>query len=101
MNKEVEQIKNKIKELIELNEESEGKHMFGAGRAAALKQMLAFIDSLIVESLIVYVVTRCEEHSDYVEEVFLDEDKATAYCKLFENNEDEYARHITKIKVTS
>jgi hypothetical protein len=48
-----------------------------------------------------YVVTRCEEHSDYVEEVFFDEDKAQEYCDQFKGNENEYARHITKVKVTT
>jgi hypothetical protein len=47
-----------------------------------------------------YVVTRCEEHSDYVEQVFFDEDKAQKYCDQFKGNENEYARHITEIEVT-
>lgn len=47
-----------------------------------------------------YVVTRCEEHSDYVEKVFFDESKAQAYCDKFNNDENEYARNITKIEVT-
>ena len=47
-----------------------------------------------------YVITRCEEHSDYVEEVFFDEDKAQKYCDQFKGNENEYARHITKVEVT-
>ena len=47
-----------------------------------------------------YVVTRCEEHSDYVEEVFFDEDKAQKYCDQFKGNDNEYARHITKVEVT-
>lgn len=47
-----------------------------------------------------YVVTRCEEHSDYVDGVFFDENKAQAYCDQFNGNENEYARHITKVKVT-
>ena len=55
---------------------------------------------LLKEQSIVYVVTRCEEHSDYVEEVFFDENKAQEYCDQFKGNEDEYARHITKVKVT-
>jgi hypothetical protein len=49
---------------------------------------------------IVYVVTRCEEHSDYVEKVFFNEDKAQEYCDQFKGNENEYARYITKVKVT-
>lgn len=49
---------------------------------------------------IVYVVTRCEEHSDYVEKVFFDGIKAEDYCKLFEGNENQYGRDITKVEVT-
>ena len=66
------------------------------------KSILSLIDSLEVKELapIAYVVTRCEEHSDYVEEVFFDEDKAQAYCDKFKGNENEYARHITTVKVT-
>lgn len=64
--------------------------------------ILDIIDTLEVKEIapIAYVVTRCEEHSDYVEEVFLDEDKAQEYCEQFKGNENEYARHITKVKVT-
>ena len=47
-----------------------------------------------------YVVTRCEEHSDYVEEVFIDKNKAEEYCKQFNDDDDEYHRHITEINVT-
>lgn len=52
------------------------------------------------EPTIVYVITRCEEHSDYVEQVFLDRIKAEDYCKQFEGDENEYGRDITKIQVT-
>ena len=66
------------------------------------KSILSLIDTLEVKGLapMAYVVTRCEEHSDYVEEVFFDEDKAQKYCDQFKGNENEYARHITKIEVT-
>ncbi len=47
-----------------------------------------------------YVITRCEEHSDYVEKVFVDKEKAEEYCRKFEDNEDEYGRDITEINVT-
>ena len=47
-----------------------------------------------------YVITRCEEHSDYVEKVFFDEDKAQEYCDQFNGNENEYARHITRVEIT-
>jgi hypothetical protein len=66
-----------------------------------LDNILSLIDTLEVKELapIAYVVTRCEEHSDYVEEVFFNEDKAQAYCDQFKGNENEYARHITKVEV--
>lgn len=54
----------------------------------------------MTENEIVYVVTRCEEHDDYVEKVFVDKEKAEKYCEVFNNDENEYYRHITKIKVT-
>ena len=41
---------------------------------------------------IVYVVTRSEEHSDYVEAVFFDKENAEKYCKQFNDNEDEKIR---------
>jgi hypothetical protein len=45
------------------------------------------------------VVTRCEEQSDYVEKVFLEESRAEDYCRKFQGNDDEYARHITKVEI--
>lgn len=47
-----------------------------------------------------YVVTRCEEHSDYVEKVFVDEEKAKDYCRWFVGKDDEYARSYTKVELT-
>ena len=47
----------------------------------------------------VYVVTRSEEHCDYVEKVFIDETKAQEYCDKFNKDEDEYHRDITEIMV--
>lgn len=47
-----------------------------------------------------YVVTRCEEHSDCVEKVFVDEEKAIDYCSRFEGKDDEYARNYTKVELT-
>lgn len=75
-------------------------------RIAMLEEILSFLNTLEVKEIqeeptsTAYVVTRCEEHSDYVEEVFFDEDKAQEYCDQFKGNENEYARHITKVKVT-
>ena len=47
-----------------------------------------------------YVVTRCEEHDDYVERLFVDGQKAKDYCNRFKDNDDEYSRHITGINLT-
>ena len=47
-----------------------------------------------------YVVTRCEEHDDYVEKVFVNESKAVEYCKKFNDKPNEYSRSITKIELT-
>lgn len=48
----------------------------------------------------VYVVVRCEEHSDYVERVFVDKKKADAYCKQFEGYPNEYSRDVEEMEVT-
>lgn len=68
-------------------------------QSEVLKKILDYIDKVQEEPTIVYVITRCEEHSDYVEEVFFDRDKAQKYCDQFKENENEYARHITKVEV--
>lgn len=49
---------------------------------------------------VAYVVTRSEEHCDYVEKVFFDKEKAEEYCKPFNEDENSYHRDITKIEVT-
>ena len=48
---------------------------------------------------IAYVVTRSEEHCDYVEKVFFDKEKAEEYCKHFNEDENSYYRDITEIEV--
>ena len=47
-----------------------------------------------------YIVQRCEEHSDYVEKVFVDKEKAIAYCVKFNSNPREYSRSIEEMEVT-
>ena len=47
-----------------------------------------------------YIVMRCEEHSDYVEKVFVDNDKAFAYCENYNSNPREYSRTIEEMEVT-
>ena len=68
----------------------------------AYDDVISLLNTLEMKELapIAYVVTRCEEHSDYVEEEFFNENKAQEYCEQFKGNENEYARHITKVKVT-
>lgn len=46
-----------------------------------------------------YVVTRCEEHSDYVEKVFFDSKAADNYCSQYNNNPECYSRDVTEINV--
>ena len=47
-----------------------------------------------------YIVMRCEEHSDYVEKVFVDKAKAKAYCDQYNSNPREYSRMIEEMEVT-
>lgn len=78
------------------------KEEYDFGWNNALDKILSFIDTLEVKEFQkkkLYVVTRCEEHSDYVEKVFFSEKKAEEYCKQFEGNEDAYGRDITEIEV--
>lgn len=49
---------------------------------------------------LLYIVMRCEEHSDYVEKVFFDKDKAIAYCDKYNSNPREYSRTIEEMVVT-
>lgn len=49
---------------------------------------------------LLYIVMRCEEHSDYVEKVFVDKDKAIAYCGQYNSNPREYSRTIEEMEVT-
>jgi len=67
-----------------------------------LRNLAKYLDTIEVEEIQkknLYVVTRCEEHSDYVEKVFFSKEKAEDYCKQFEGNEDAYGRDITEIEV--
>ena len=49
---------------------------------------------------LLYIVMRCEEHSDYVEKVFVDKDKAISYCNQYNSNPREYSRAIEEMEVT-
>ena len=46
-----------------------------------------------------YVITRSEEHADYVEVAFYKKEDAEDYCKFFNKNENEYHRNITEISI--
>lgn len=47
----------------------------------------------------IFVVTRSEEHADYVEKAYTKKSSAEAYCEPFNNNEDAYHRDITEIEL--
>ena len=47
-----------------------------------------------------FVVTRSDLHYDEVEKVFFDKNKAEAYCKPFNEDENSYHRNITEIEVS-
>lgn len=47
----------------------------------------------------IFVVTRSEEHADYVEKAYTKKSSAEAYCEPFNNNEDAYQRDITEIEL--
>lgn len=68
--------------------------------AAAMACLMEIAEWKDKQHNIAYVVTRCEEHDDYVEEVFFDIEKAEQYCEKYNSNEDNYCRHITKVNVT-
>ena len=70
-------------------------------KCKTLIEIFRFLDTLEVHHVpeSVYVVTRSEEHSDYVECAFLSENEAEEYCKPFNEDENSYARNITKVKI--
>ena len=80
----------------------DGKHSVEYDTTRKILNIIDTLEMKDVEELasVAYVVTRCEEHSDYVEKVFFDENKAHEYRDQFKGNDNEYARHITKVKVT-
>ena len=51
-------------------------------------------------SQIFYIVTRSEEHDDYVEKLLNDEQNAIDYCNKFKDSPDEYARHYYSIELS-
>ena len=48
----------------------------------------------------VYIVMRQEEHSDYIEKVFVDRKKAESYCKQFNEKKNEYSRYYEEMEVS-
>lgn len=53
---------------------------------------------MIMEEVI-YVVTRSEEHCDYVEAAYRNREDAERYCSKFNESEDEYQRDVTEVKL--
>ena len=100
-----ENLLSDIKDFLSKNEYKETlkdfAQTFCSGGEAAIETANEFINNnRQKDPPTAYVVTRCEEHSDYVEEVFFDKDKAKEYCDQFKGDENEYARHITKVNIT-
>lgn len=60
---------------------------------------MASINRQLIVGRIIFVVTRCERHSDYVEQVFLTKKNAEEYCNKYNNDKNEYTRCITRVKV--
>ena len=82
-------------------------HRFGNIGGVETKYMLAKIQACMVGARWadmnprrLYIVMRCEEHSDYVEKVFVDKNKAIAYCNQYNSNPREYSRTIEEMEVT-
>ena len=80
---------------------------FGNVGGVEYKYMLAKVQACMVGARLadsnpprLYIVMRCEEHSDYVEKVFVDKDKAVAYCEKYNSNPREYSRSIEEMEVT-
>ena len=85
--------------LMEIERRMQEHH---SGYLVCLKDILSFLDTLEVKEVgaTIYVVSRSEEHADYVEEAFFDENKAQEYCDQFKGDENAYVRYITEIKPT-
>ena len=86
----------RLKDIIKAAGEIAGLHPFLAEIREGFIKGAKWADS---NPRNVYVVMRQEEHSDYVEKVFVDEDKAKKYCKQFEDKPNEYSRYIEKSEV--
>ena len=54
------------------------------------------IEEHLNDMQIVYVVTRCEEHADYVVRVFTEKEDAEIFCKERKNDVEEYSLDITE-----
>ena len=86
----------RLKDIIKAAKEISGLHPFLAEIREGFIKGAKWADH---NQRIVYVVMRQEEHSDYVEKVFADEDKAEMYRKQFEDKPNEYSRYIEKSEV--
>ena len=92
-------------EDIERRAEQENEWFGETGNVkAAFKNGVQWADKHPKDNLVdidyVYVIMHCGEHVDYVEKVFLDEDKANSYCKKYDELDNQYRRYVYKIEVT-
>ena len=86
----------RLKDIIKAASEISGIHPFLAEIREGFIKGAKWADN---NPRNVYVVMRQEEHSDYVEKVFIDKGKAETYCKPLNENPKEYSRVIEEMEV--
>lgn len=87
----------RLKDIIKAANEISGLHPFLAEIREGFIKGAKWADD---NQRHVYVVMRQEEHSDYVEKVFVDRMKAESYCKQFNEKKNEYSRYYEEMEVT-
>ena len=86
----------RLKDIIKAANEISGLHPFLAEIREGFIKGAKWADD---NQRNVYIVMRQEEHSDYAEKVFVDKEKAEAYCKPLNDNPKEYSRFIEEMEV--
>lgn len=90
-------MKIRCKDIIEEVNGISGRHPFLAGIRKGFIKGAKLVDS---NPRNVYVVMRQEEHSDYIEKVFISKSKAESYCKQFNEKKNEYSRYYEEMEVS-
>ena len=100
MSKEEEKLNKNEQLALKIAEELSEGCEFECDSLDIYKGAMKMADWKDKEYKTAYVVTRSEEHCDYVEKVFFDKRKAEEYCKPFNEDKNSYHRDITKIEVS-